>query len=137
MVSETMNIHGFGNHEYSWLRKPWIFMVCQSKKSNFAKVNKNTFRYLYEISSCTKWFGVAQSNSLYVAVQASQLHKSHCWRNKLSNTQRKMHGKYMGHIYQEYIKNIHKYLWYKISRNTGAAFGGAPNGVCVSDYLIS
>ena len=32
----------------------------------------------------------------------------------------------------EYIRNIwgiyHKYLWYKIIRNTGAAFGGAPMG---------
>ena len=31
-------------------------------------------------------------------------------------------------IYMEYIRNIHKYLWYKIIRNTGAAFGGAPIG---------
>ena len=27
-----------------------------------------------------------------------------------------------------YIRNIHKYLWYKINRNTGAALGGAPMG---------
>ena len=44
---------------------------------------------------------------------------------------RKIYGTYLGKIYgiyKEYIRNIHKYLWYKIIRNTGAAFGGAPMG---------
>ena len=50
-------------------------------------------------------------------------------------TQGKIYGTYLGNIYiyiygiyQEYIRYINKYLWYKIIRNTGAAFGGAPMG---------
>ena len=35
---------------------------------------------------------------------------------------------YIYGIYKEYIRNIHKDLWYKVIRNTGAAFGGAPIG---------
>ena len=56
--------------------------------------------------------------------------------HKLRNTQGKRHGTYLGNIYgiyKECIKNIHKSLWYKIIRNTGAAFGGRPIG---SVFLI-
>ena len=63
-----------------------------------------------------------------------------CWLNKLRNTQGTIYGTYLGNIYiyiygiyTEYIRNIHKYLWYKIIRNTGAAFGGRPIG---SVFLI-
>ena len=45
-------------------------------------------------------------------------------------------GTYLGNIYgiyKECIRNIHRYLWYKIIRNTGAAFGGRPTG---SVFLI-
>ena len=35
--------------------------------------------------------------------------------------------------YKECIRNIHRYLWYKIIRNTGTAFGGRPIG---SVFLI-
>ena len=41
--------------------------------------------------------------------------------HKLRNTQGKIHGTYLGNIYgiyKECIRNIHKYLWYKIIRNT-------------------
>ena len=60
--------------------------------------------------------------------------RTHSWFHKLRNTQGKIHGTYLGNIYgiyQEYIKNIHtsKYLWYKMIRNTGAAFGGRPIGL--------
>ena len=53
------------------------------------------------------------------------------WLHKLRNAQGKIYGTYLGNIYgtyKEYIRNIHKYSWYKIIRNTGTAFGGAPMG---------
>ena len=59
-----------------------------------------------------------------------------CWLHKLRNTQGEIYGTYLGNIcgiYKEYIGNIHKYLWYKIIRTTGAAFGGRPIG---SVFLI-
>ena len=37
------------------------------------------------------------------------------------------------YIYMKYIKNIHKYLCFKIIRNTGATFGGRAIG---SVFLI-
>ena len=51
--------------------------------------------------------------------------------HKLRNTQGKIHGTYLRNIYgiyQECIRSIHRYLWEKIIRNTGAAFGGRPIG---------
>ena len=68
-----------------------------------------------------------------------------CWLNRLRNTRGNRYGKYSGNIYgiyKEYTRNNDKYLWYKVIRNTGTAFGGAPMGrpprwVCVSDYSIS
>ena len=54
-----------------------------------------------------------------------------CWLHKSRNTQGKIHGTYLGNIYgiyQDCIRSIHRYLWEKIIRNTGAAFGGAPMG---------
>ena len=57
--------------------------------------------------------------------------RTYCWLNELRNTQGKTHGTYLGNIYgiyKECIRNIHRYLWYKIIWNTGAAFGGAPMG---------
>ena len=67
--------------------------------------------------------------------------RPYCWLNKLRNTQGKRYGTYLGNIYgiyKEYIRNIHKYLWYKIIRTTGAALGlrRRPIG-CVSNYFIS
>ena len=41
--------------------------------------------------------------------------------HKLRNTQGKIHGTYLGNIYgiyKECIRNIHRYLWYKVIRNT-------------------
>ena len=35
---------------------------------------------------------------------------------------------YICGIYKRYKRNSHKYLWYQIIRNTGAAFGSAPRG---------
>ena len=62
--------------------------------------------------------------------------RTYSWLHQLRNTQ--IHGKYLGNmygiyiyiygIYKEYIRNIHEYLWYKIIRNTGPAFGGTPRG---------
>ena len=42
----------------------------------------------------------------------------------------------------EYMRNIHRYLWYKIIRNTDPMgrpphWGAAEGGACVSDYFIS
>ena len=45
----------------------------------------------------------------------------------------KDHSKHICRNTQEYVRNIHKYLWYKVIRNTGAAFGGRPIG---SVFLI-
>ena len=42
--------------------------------------------------------------------------RTYSWLHKLSNTQGKIYGTYWGNIYgiyREYIRNIHKYLWYK------------------------
>ena len=36
----------------------------------------------------------------------------------------------------KYVRNVHKYLWYKIIRNTGAAFGGTPMGLCYRLFCI-
>ena len=65
--------------------------------------------------------------------------------HKLRNTQGKIHGTYLGNIYgiyQECIRSIHRYLWEKIIRNTGAAFGGRPIGappkaapVCLMEFI--
>ena len=58
--------------------------------------------------------------------------------HKLRNTQGKLYGTNLGniYIYMECIRNIHRYSWCRIIRNTGVAFGGAPMGrVCVSDYF--
>ena len=49
---------------------------------------------------------------------------------------REINGTYLGNIYiyiyveylREYIRNIHKYLWYETIRNTGAAEGVPPSG---------
>ena len=57
--------------------------------------------------------------------------RTYSWLHQLRNTQGKICGTYLGNIYR--IHNIHKYLWYKIIRNTGAAFGGRPTG---SVFLI-
>ena len=64
--------------------------------------------------------------------------------HKLRNTQGKIHGTYLGNIYgiyKECIRNIHRYLWYKIIRNTDPMgrphWGAAEGGACVSDYFIS
>ena len=57
--------------------------------------------------------------------------RTYSWLHKLRNTQGEIYGTYLGNIYgiyREYIRNIHRYLWYKMIRNTGAAFGGAPMG---------
>ena len=47
--------------------------------------------------------------------------RTYSWLHKLRNTQGKIYGTYLGNIYgiyKECIKNIHRYLWYKIIRNT-------------------
>ena len=47
--------------------------------------------------------------------------RTYCWLNKLRNTHGKIYGTYLGKIYRMYKENIryiHKYLWYKIIRNT-------------------
>ena len=63
--------------------------------------------------------------------------RTYSWLHKLRNTQGKMYATYLGKIYMEYlgniVRNIHKYLWYKMIRSTGAAFGGRPIG---SVFLI-
>ena len=60
-------------------------------------------------------FGKLDQNSDFGHVRA------YSWLHKLRNTQGKLHGTYLGNIYgiyKEYIRNIHKYLWYKIFRIT-------------------
>ena len=62
--------------------------------------------------------------------------RTYSWLHVLRNTQGTRSGTYLGNICgicTEYIRNIHKYLWCKIIRNTGAAFGGRPTG---SVFLI-
>ena len=47
--------------------------------------------------------------------------RTYCWLQKLRNTQGKIYGTCLESIYgiyKECIRNIHKYLWYKIMRNT-------------------
>ena len=67
----------------------------------------------------------------------------YCWLNKLRNTQGKIYGTYLGNIYgiyKEYIRNIHKYLWYKMIRNISRKhrrrLRRPPHWVCVSDGYI-
>ena len=90
--------------------------------------------------------------------------RTYSWLHKSGNTQGKIHGTYLGNIYgiyKEYIRNIHKYLWYKIIRmymymtfiryilgisiniydikylETQAPPSAAPHWVCVSvNFLI-
>ena len=80
-------------------------------------------RYTYATATSIINFQLNAQNSDFGHVRTySSLHK-------LRNTQGKIHGTYLGNIYgiyKECIRNIHRYLWYKIVRNTGAAFGGAP-----------
>ena len=47
---------------------------------------------------------------------------------------------YIYGIYKEYTRNIHRYLWYKISKNRDPMgwpphWGAAEGGACVSDYF--
>ena len=54
--------------------------------------------------------------------------RTYSWLHKLRNTQGKTYETYLGKIYgiyKEYIRNIHKYLWFKIIRNKELR----PNGV--------
>ena len=54
--------------------------------------------------------------------------RTYSWLDKLRNTQGKIYGTYLGKIYgiyREYIRNIHKYIWYKIIRKRE----NEPNGV--------
>ena len=47
--------------------------------------------------------------------------RTYSWLHELRNTQGKIYGTYLENIwgiYEEYIRNIHKYLWYKMIRNT-------------------
>ena len=47
--------------------------------------------------------------------------RTYSWLHKVRNTQRKIHGTYLGNIfgiYKECIRNIHKHIWYKIITNT-------------------
>ena len=62
------------------------------------------------------------------------------WLHKLRNTQRKIHGTYLGNIYgiyQECIRSIHRYLWEKIIRNTDP-MGRPPKAapVCLMDIFM-
>ena len=57
--------------------------------------------------------------------------RTYFWLHKLRNTQGKIYGTYLGKvygIYKEYIRNIHKYLWYRIIRNKEHR----PNGATAS-----
>ena len=60
--------------------------------------------------------------------------------HKLRNTQGNIYGTYLGNIHginKECIRNIHRYLRYKIIiRKTGAAFGGALIGRPLVCFLI-
>ena len=65
--------------------------------------------------------------------------RTYCWLNELRNTQGEIYGTYLGNIYiygiyKECIRHTHKYLWYKMIRNTGAAFGGGP--LSLSSWLL-
>ena len=47
--------------------------------------------------------------------------RTYSWLHKLRNTQGKIYWTYLGNtygIFEEYIRNIHKHVWYKIIRNT-------------------
>ena len=44
VLPKTMNIHGFGNHEYSWFRKPWIFMVAETMNIHGSQKQKIQLR---------------------------------------------------------------------------------------------
>ena len=65
--------------------------------------------------------------------------------HSLRNTQRKIHGTYLRNIYiygiyKECIRNIHRYLWYKIIRNTDPMgrppSAAAPLGLCLWLFYI-
>ena len=83
---------------------------------------------------------------LRIRIQFSFGHvRTYSWLHKLRNTQGKIYGTYLGKIYgiyEENMKNIQKYLWYKIIRNTDPMgrpphWGAAEGGACFSDYFIS
>ena len=65
--------------------------------------------------------------------------RTYSWLHTLRNTQGKIYGTYLGNkyrIYKEYLRNLHKHLWYRKIRNTGATFGGAPLGLCFWLFYI-
>ena len=75
--------------------------------------------------------------------------RTYSWLHKLRNTQGKIYEAYLRNryvyiyiygIYKQYIRNIQKYLWYGIIRNTGAAFGGRTIGTrrrqCLCSWLF-
>ena len=54
--------------------------------------------------------------------------RTYSWLHKFRSTKWKIYGTYLGNmygIYKEYIRNIHKYLWYKIIRSTEHRPNGA------------
>ena len=47
--------------------------------------------------------------------------QTYSWLHRLRNTQGEIYGTYLRNIYgiyKEYTRNVHKYLWHKIIRNT-------------------
>ena len=72
--------------------------------------------------------------------------RTYSWLHKLRNSQGEIYGTYLGNIcgiYKEYIRNIHKYLWYKIIRNkehrgatNGAAASRPPHWGCVRCFCL-
>ena len=100
----------------------WFTIVCMSNLSSYDLRVTRLFKL---------HFGLLMKVRFYFGHV-----RTYSWLHKLRNTQGKIYGTYLGNIYgiyKEYKRNIHKYLWYNIIINTGAAFGGRPIG---SVFLI-
>ena len=112
-----------------------------SSMQNHAERSRNYFKKSVWDPKRAKW----DQNSDFGHV------RTYSWLHRLRNTQGKTYGTYLGNIYgiyQEHIRNIHKYLWYEIIRNTEHSpngstakrpphWGAAEGGACVSHYFIS
>ena len=71
------------------------------------------------------WFGHVRTSSWLHKLRTHT--RGNTWNISIDSR------KYIYGTCKEYIRNIHKYLWCEIIRNTGTAFGGRPIG---SVFLI-
>ena len=96
----------------------YIYLFCW-KDNDFRTPRRKTMQNHYETTSKSKFW--TQNVWNWIKNLASVMSGPTLHSIELRNTQGKIHATYLGNIYgidTEYIRNIHKHLWYKIIRNT-------------------